>query len=65
MRIERRSRITGVLHARGIAVTEEQLTRWQRGELIQDVAPDLSSGDREFIISGITPEEWAAVFGDE
>jgi hypothetical protein len=23
--------------------------------------PDLSAGDREFMISGITPEEWEAM----
>jgi len=31
--------------------------RQSRG-LVQDVFPDLSSEQREFILTGITPEEW-------
>jgi hypothetical protein len=45
-----------------IAVTEEQLTRWQSGELIQHVMWQLTPDEREFIMTGITPQEWAAVF---
>jgi len=40
-------------------VTEEQLIRQKQGELVQDVFPELSADEREFLISGITPEEWS------
>jgi len=33
--------------------------------LIQDAMPNLSVGERDFIITGITPEGWDALFGEE
>lgn len=62
MIIKRRSTLTGILHEREIDITEEQLVRWAQGEVIQKVAPHLSAADREFIISGSTPEEWNDLF---
>lgn len=62
MKIIRVSQLTGVRHEREISVTEEQLYAWQNGMLIQHAMPDLSTEDREFIITGITPEEWADAF---
>lgn len=46
-------------------VTEEQLQRFERGEFAQDVFPNLSAGEREFLITGTTPEEWAKIFPPE
>jgi hypothetical protein len=46
-------------------VTEEQLERWDHGELVQNVFPDLSDDDREFIMTGITPEEWDELFPND
>jgi hypothetical protein len=37
---------------------------WQGGELIQNAFPELSADAREFIKTGITPDEWKAAFGD-
>lgn len=45
-----------------IAVTQSQLDAWQAGTLIQDAMPNLSADEREFIKTGITPEEWEAMF---
>jgi hypothetical protein len=42
-----------------IDVTDEQMVAWRSGELIQKAMPHLSDDDREFIMTGITPEEWA------
>jgi hypothetical protein len=33
--------------------------------LIQEAMPNLSADDREFIMTGITPEEWNSAFPDE
>ena len=44
-------------------VTPEQISRWEAGELIQDVMPDLTRDEREFIKSGVTPETWKEMFG--
>lgn len=62
MQVTRRSRLTGVLHTQEIDITPEQLTRWQAGEFIRDVAQNLTPDEREFIISGITAAEWDAAF---
>lgn len=36
-----------------------------RPALIQEVFPLMSAEDREFLVSGITPETWAAMFPKE
>jgi len=65
MMITRMSPFTGTTRAREITVTQEQLDRWNAGELIQKVMPDLSASDREFIMTGITDEEWDQAFGED
>ena len=63
MEITRRCILTWTTSIREIDITDEQLVRWHQGALIQDVAPQLSADDREFIISGITPETWERIYG--
>ena len=38
---------------------------WDAGEPIQDAFPTLSADEREFIKTGITPQEWDAMFGED
>jgi len=50
------------------AVTEERLEDWRPkngnpGKRIQEVFPDLSADEREFLLTGITVEEWDEKFG--
>ena len=59
MQITKRSRVTSIVHTLDIPVTQEQMFMYQCGMLIQDVMPNLTASDREFIKTGITPEEWA------
>lgn len=63
MMITRRSPFTRKLHTLDIPVTEEQLERWHNGELIQNAMPDLTPDQREFLMTGITADEWTDVFG--
>lgn len=65
MWITRVSQATGIEHTRDIALTVQQLGRWCCGEYIQDVAPNLSDDDREFIMTGITAEEWDDIFSED
>ena len=66
MLITRTSLITGIEHTREVRVTLDQLHRYQAGGLsIQDAFPNLNADDREFILSGITPEEWKEAFPPE
>ena len=65
MLVTRISNLTRITHTREIPVAPEQLRSWEEGMLVQKAMPDLNDKDREFIMSGITPEEWYDAFGDE
>jgi len=65
MLIERKSMISGKTTYRELDITQEQLDEWKEGAFIQDVFPYLSIGDREFIMTGITEEEWDTLMEEE
>tara|TARA_R100000008_G_C3472313_1_gene109604 strand:- start:178 stop:333 length:156 start_codon:yes stop_codon:yes gene_type:complete len=48
-----------------LPINQQELDRWHAGELIQDVFPNLSDDQREFLKTGITAEEWEEAFGEE
>jgi len=56
---------TGIERTLDLDFTAEQLAEWKNGKLIQNAMPNLSADDREFIMTGVTSEEWANEFGDE
>lgn len=62
MLITKQSRLTGKTHTLEIDVTPEQLAAHAAGACIQDVCPQLSVADREFLISGSTQQEWDEAF---
>ncbi len=65
MLVTRVSSLTGVRHTMDLNVTQEQLNRYEIGlGLIQDIFPDLPKEEREFIKTGITPQEWEMIFGE-
>ena len=67
--ITRRSPFPGKVHQMEIPLTPKEYgkraTLWQTGMLIQDAFPMLDAGQREFIKTGITPQEWDAMFGGD
>ena len=65
MQIVRKNPLTGIENTREIDVTEEQLATWKSGVPIQHALPHLSADDREFLMTGFTPEDWATLCGDE
>jgi hypothetical protein len=65
MKITRKSMISGRFHTLDVAITEEQLRAYENGALVQDAFPHLSPEEREFLMTGITPEEWEENFGTE
>ena len=65
MEITRKSMLTGKTHVRDLGITASQVLAYTRGTLVQDAFPHLSPGDREFILSGITEEEWNEAFPPE
>ena len=64
MLITMTSILSGKTTTKDIDVEPEQVKAWQNGMLIQDAMPELSAPDREFIMSGITQEEWDGIFKD-
>jgi hypothetical protein len=58
MLLERTSMISNKTTTMELPITNGQLNRWEQGELIQNVFPDLTPDQREFIMTGITAEEW-------
>ena len=65
MEITRTSILSNVTRTLDLPVTQEQLDNYANGALLQNAFPHLSAGDREFIKTGITNEEWDAQFSDE
>ena len=65
-RVEKHSILTGKQNVMFLPVTEVEIAKWLAdGTLVQDAFPQLSDSAREFLMSGITPEEWDATFGDD
>lgn len=65
MEITRKSFLTGIERTLEIPVTQEQLSKWESGILIQDAMPNLTPDQREFILTGVTSEEWDESLGEE
>jgi len=64
MIIAKCSTITGLAHFAELAITKEQVTAFSNGTKVQHAFPNLSMEEREFLLSGIVPEEWNEAFGD-
>ena len=62
MLIAKTSSLTSRTHEMEIDVSDKQIALWMEGALIQDVMPNLSPDEREFIMTGITPAEWDEAF---
>ena len=64
MIIYRRSLVSGKTNTMDLPVTKEQVKEWQDGGLIQNVFPDLTPDERDFIKTGITPSEYKQIEQD-
>jgi hypothetical protein len=68
MNITKISSLTGIEHTLNINVTQDELLRIENRrnstELIQNIVPNLTMDEREFLMTGITNEEWIRVFGE-
>lgn len=45
-----------------VVVGERDYKNWLNGTLIQKAMPYLSTGQREFLVSGTSPEGWKKIF---
>jgi hypothetical protein len=62
MEITKTSRFSGVTRTLNLDVTLDEYATWKGGELIQVAMPRLDADEREFIMTGITAEEWEKTF---
>jgi hypothetical protein len=66
MIVTRTSLLTRKIHSIEIDVDPEKLEVYEQGEgLAQDMFPNLTPDEREFIITGITKEEWNVAFSND
>lgn len=66
MKITRISPLTGDTNTMDLPITEEDYNTWADGKaLIQNAFPHLSADQREFILSGLMPEEFEKFLGPE
>ena len=65
MIIERTDPFTGRANSMDLDITDAQLALWRSGELIQKAMPNLNPDEREFLMTGITPESWGEMFSGE
>jgi len=71
MNITIKSSLSGKANTMDIPTSRGKLDEWaaliQSGDAphIQVFWPELTPEQREFLLTGITPAEWAAVFGSE
>jgi hypothetical protein len=62
MLITKTSILTKKEHTLEVPCTQEQLNNYNAGMHIQRAMPNVPRELREFVLSGITPEEWDAQF---
>lgn len=65
MIIWRKSQISGKMNSMELDVCPDDLLRWYSGDgYLQDIFPHLSDDEREFLMTGATPEEWDEMFDE-
>lgn len=65
MLIKMKSIYSGTERERDLPITEEQYMSWRNGKLIQHAMPNLSESDVEFLLTGMTEEEWEEMCKDQ
>lgn len=66
MKITRRSPLTGEENTLDLDITQEQVDLYNSGaSYIQDIFPNLTPAEREFVKTGYTEADWAAMFPPE
>jgi len=63
MKIARTSQVSGITRSMDLDITAQQWQDYLNGVgYIQDIFPNLTPSQREFIKTGITDEEWDSLF---
>ena len=64
MIVSRQSPFTGLINEMDLDVTPEQLAELRSPDrrLVQEIFPNLTSAEREFVKTGYTQEDWDQMF---
>ena len=62
MNITRRSPVSGKTNTMDLPITAQQAVAYMDGALVQEAFPQLTPDQREFIMTGVTSEEWETMF---
>lgn len=66
MLIQRTSIYSGKVNEMEIPITFDELCEWAKsGDIIQIKLPNLTMSQREFLLSGMTDEEWDEIVPDD
>lgn len=66
VQVTKKSPFTGKENTMSIVLDLNDLRNWEsRNLLIQEALPYLTPEEREFIMTGYTPEDWKAIFPPE
>ena len=69
MIVIKRSPLSGKINSIDLDITQDQLdridNRYNTTELIQDIVPHLTPGEREFLMTGITENEWDEIHDED
>ena len=65
MKVTRKSQASGETRTMDLDITPQQLLDYEKGMKIQYAFPNLTTAEREFFMTGITEEEWNAMFPDD
>jgi hypothetical protein len=64
MKITRTSAVSGITRTLDLPIIPQEWNNYEKGMHIQDAFTNLTAGEREFIKTGITDEEWDNLFMD-
>ena len=62
--VTRTSQLTGIRRTQIMHMRHADYLRWTEGELIQNALPYLTADEHEFLMTGITADEWSEMFGE-
>lgn len=65
MIVSRKDPMTGRIRSVSMNITPEQMAAYESGTVIQLAAPNLTADEREFILTGLLPEEFDALMADD
>jgi hypothetical protein len=66
MKITKVSPLNGKVNTMELPITPDEWMNWKSGRvLIQNAMPNLTPEQREFIMTGYTPEDWEMMFPPE